>query len=76
MLEFIANNIILFIALIILLFLIINLEIQNIFGVAKKINCEQLTKLMNQSKITLLDLRTKDEFLLGHIVSAKNINFE
>jgi len=76
LLEFIANNSILFIALIVLIFLIINLEIQSILGVAKKIDCDQLTKLINQSKTLLLDLRSKDEFIAGHIVSAKNINLD
>ena len=76
MLEFIANNLILFIALTIILLLIINLEIQNIVGITKKIDCDQLTKVMNQSKTILIDLRTKDEFISGHIVSAKNINLE
>ena len=76
MLEFIANNIILFIALTIIVLLIINLEIQNIVGITKKIDCDQLTKVMNQSKTILIDLRTKDEFISGHIVSAKNINLE
>ena len=73
MLEFIANNLILFIALTVIVLLIINLEIQNIVGITKKIDCDQLTKVMNQSKTILLDLRTKDEFISGHIVSAKNI---
>ena len=76
MLEFIANNLILFIALTIIVLLIINLEIQNIVGITKKIDCNQLTKVMNQSKTILIDLRTKDEFISGHIVSAQNINLE
>lgn len=73
MLEFIANNIILFVALIILLFLIINLESKLVFSKVKPITHEQLTKLLNNAKITLLDLREKSEYSNGHIFSAKNI---
>ena len=73
MLEFIANNIILFVALIILLFLIINLESKLVFSKVKPISHEELTKLLNSAKITLLDLREKKEYSNGHIFSAKNI---
>ena len=73
MLEFIANNIILFVALIILLFLIINLESKLVFSKVKPITHEQLTKLLNNAKITLLDLREKSEYSNGHIFYAKNI---
>ena len=73
MLEFIANNIILFVALIILLFLIINLESKLVFSKVKPISHDELTKLLNSAKITLLDLREKKEYSNGHIFSAKNI---
>lgn len=74
--EFIANNIILFIALIILVFLIINLETKSLFGKVQKLSCDELTKLLNNSKITLIDFRTAEEFSSGHIVTAKNLRFE
>ena len=73
MLEFIANNIFLFVALIILLFLIINLESKLVFSKVKPISHDELTKLLNSAKITLLDLREKKEYSNGHIFSAKNI---
>tara|TARA_A100001011_G_scaffold378909_1_gene444269 strand:- start:563 stop:970 length:408 start_codon:yes stop_codon:yes gene_type:complete len=73
LLEFIANNIILFVALIILLFLIINLESKLVFSKVKPISHDELTKLLNSAKITLLDLREKKEYSNGHIFSAKNI---
>ena len=73
MLEFIANNIILFAALIVLLFLIINLESKLVFSKVKPISHDELTKLLNSAKITLLDLREKKEYSNGHIFSAKNI---
>ena len=75
MLEFIANNIILFVALIILLFLIISLESKLLFGKVKPISYDDLTKLLNSSKVTLLDLRDDSEYKKGHIFSAKNINY-
>ncbi len=74
--EFIANNIILFIALAILVLLIINLETKSLFGKVQKLSCDELTKLLNNSKITLIDFRTEEEFNSGHIITAKNLNFE
>ena len=74
--EFIANNIILFIALVILVFLVVNLETKSLFGKVQKISCDELTKLLNNSKITLIDFRTSEEFNLGHIITAKNLKLE
>ena len=74
--EFIANNIILFIALVVLVFLIINLETKSLFGKVQKLSCDELTKLLNNSKITLIDFRTSEEFNSGHIVTAKNLKLE
>ena len=76
MLEFIADNIILFIALIILLFLIISLESKLLFGKVKPINHDKLTQLLNNTKVALFDLRDNSEYSKGHIVSAKNISFD
>jgi phage shock protein E len=75
-LEFIANNIILFIALVVLVFLIINLETKSLFGKVQKLSCDELTKLLNNSKITLIDFRTVEEFNTGHIITAKNLSFD
>ncbi|MBT3548310.1 MAG: rhodanese-like domain-containing protein [Gammaproteobacteria bacterium] len=74
--EFISNNIILFIALIILVILIINLETKSLFGKVQKLSCDELTKLLNNSKINLLDFRTKEEFSAGHIITAKNLSLD
>ena len=74
--EFIENNIILFIALVILVFLIFNLETKSLFGKVQKLSCEELTKLLNNSKINLIDFRTAEEFNSGHIVTAKNLSLE
>ena len=74
--EFIANNIILFIALVVLVFLIFNLEAKSLFGKVQKLSCDELTKLLNNSKITLVDFRTAEEFKSGHIITAINLNLE
>ena len=74
--EFIANNIILFIALVVLVFLIFNLETKSLFGKVQKLSCDELTKLLNNSKITLIDFRTAEEFNSGHIVTAKNLSLD
>ena len=74
--EFIENNIILFIALVILVFLIFNLETKSLFGKVQKLSCDELTKLLNNSKINLIDFRTAEEFNSGHIVTAKNLSLE
>ena len=74
--EFIANNIILFIALVVLVFLIVNLETKSLFGKIQKLSCDELTKLLNNSKITLIDFRTVEEFNAGHIVTAKNLSLD
>ena len=74
--EFIANNIILFIALVVLVFLIFNLETKSLFGKVQKLSCDELTKLLNNSKITLVDFRTAEEFKSGHIITAINLNLE
>ena len=66
MLEFIADNIILFVALILLLFLIINLESKQLFGKVKPISNDGLTKLLNNNKITLnlaLNYGSKEEIV-------------
>jgi phage shock protein E len=75
-LEFISNNIILFIALVVLVFLIVNLETKSLFGKIQKLSCDELTKLLNNSKITLIDFRTVEEFNAGHIVTAKNLSLD
>ena len=74
--EFISNNIILFIALVVLVFLIVNLETKSLFGKIQKLSCDELTKLLNNSKITLIDFRTVEEFNAGHIVTAKNLSLD
>lgn len=60
----------------VLVVLIFNLETKSLFGKVQKLSCDELTKLLNNSKITLIDLRTAEEFNSGHIVTAKNLSLE
>ena len=76
MLDFIANNIVLFITLTILIFLIVNLEMNSLFGSIKKLTPDSLIQLLNGSKVLLIDLRSSEEFNAGHIINAKNISLD
>ena len=75
-LDFLINNSVLFSALIIFLFLIINLEIKSLASTVKKLNCDELTRLLNKSKATLIDLRPIAEYSAGHIISAVHGNID
>ena len=76
MLDFIADNVVLFITLIILILLIANLEINSLFGSIKKLTPDDLIQLLNGSKVLLIDLRSPEEFKVGHIINAKNISLD
>ncbi len=76
MLDFIADNIVLFITLTILIFLIVNLEMNSLFGSIKKLTPDSLIQLLNGSKVLLIDLRSSEEFNAGHIINAKNISLD
>jgi len=71
--EFITNHLILatlFIA-------ILSMLIWNIFGTAmagvSQLNPMEVTRLMNQEKAILIDVRTADDYASGHILNAINI---
>ncbi len=76
MLDFIADNVILFITFIILILLIAHLEINSLFGSIKKLTPDGLIQLLNGSKVLLIDLRSAEEFKGGHIINAKNISLD
>ena len=42
-------------------------------GKDSKLTLVQATQLINRDKATILDVRTKDEFVQGHMPGAKNI---
>tara|TARA_B100001287_G_scaffold276285_1_gene286566 strand:- start:4014 stop:4388 length:375 start_codon:yes stop_codon:yes gene_type:complete len=59
-------------AFVILLIMIINLELKTTFSSVKKLTIDELTSLVNSSRVLLIDLRKSDEYQKGHIVNAKN----
>ncbi len=72
MASFISENIVLVMAFVILLIMIINLELKTTFSSVKKLTIDELTSLVNSSRVLLIDLRKSDEYQKGHIVNAKN----
>jgi len=70
--SFISENIVLVMAFVILLIMIINLELKTTFSSVKKLTIDELTSLVNSSRVLLIDLRKSDEYQKGHIVNAKN----
>jgi rhodanese-related sulfurtransferase len=76
LLDFIADNVILFITFIILILLIAHLEINSLFGSIKKLTPDGLIQLLNGSKVLLIDLRSPEEFKGGHIINAKNMSLD
>ena len=72
MTSFISENIVLVMAFVILLIMIINLELKTTFSSVKKLTIDELTSLVNSSRVLLIDLRKSDEYQKGHIVNAKN----
>ena len=73
---FISENIVLVLAFIILLLMIINLELKTTFSSVKKLTIDELTSLINSTRVLLIDLRGNDDFQKGHIVNAKNYSID
>tara|TARA_Y100001936_G_scaffold12085_1_gene10559 strand:- start:276 stop:689 length:414 start_codon:yes stop_codon:yes gene_type:complete len=74
--DFIYDNIFLVSAFIFLFVLIINLEIKTTFSRVKKLTIDEMTSLINGSKVLLIDIRTSDEYNNGHIANAKNFTLD
>ena len=74
--EFIANHL----GLVSLFIAILALLLWHIFGSSlsglSKIGPAEVTRLLNQEKALLLDLRTITDFSSGHILNARNIPAE
>ncbi len=56
--------------------MIINLELKTTFSSIKKLTIDELTSLINSSRVLLIDLRKTDDYLKGHIVNAKNYSID
>ncbi len=76
MASFISENIVLVLAFVILLIMIINLELRTTFSSVKKLTIDELTSLINSSRVLLIDLRKTDDYQKGHIVNAKNYSID
>ena len=63
-------------AFVFLLIMIINLELKTTFSSVKKLSIDELTSLINSSRVLLIDLRGNDDFQKGHIANAKNYSFD
>lgn len=69
--EFVANNIFLFIALVVILILIVRSYI--VTGGAKNVTASDAVRMANRDSAVILDVRTEEEFRKGHILNALNI---
>ena len=76
MASFISENIVLVLAFVILLIMIINLELKTTFSSIKKLTIDELTSLINSSRVLLIDLRKTDDYQKGHIANAKNYSVD
>jgi len=74
--SFISENLVLVLAFVILLIMIINLELKTTFSSIKKLTIDELTSLINSSRVLLIDLRKTDDYNKGHIVNAKNCSID
>ena len=72
--DFFLNNLVLFLALILILSLIISFELKALTGKVKKVTPAELTKMLNSNKLSLIDLRIEEEYKSGHIVNAVNMD--
>ncbi len=76
MASFISENIVLVLAFAILLIMIVNLELKTTFSSIKKLTIDELTSLINSSRVLLIDLRKTDDYQKGHIANAKNYSMD
>ena len=72
--DFFLNNLVLFLALILILSLIVSFELRALTGKVKKVSPAELTKMLNSNKLSLIDLRVEQEYKSGHIVNAVNMD--
>lgn len=72
--EFVLNNLMLFIALLVVLLLLIKAELDNLANKGLLLSPSMATRLMNSQEDTLvIDLRAEAEYKKGHIKGAINI---
>lgn len=72
-LEFVQQNIILFIALVVVIGLLLMDPIRKRISGIKDLSSSQLPRLMSDEDVVILDVSEESEFKKGHIVDAINI---
>ncbi|MFV1973389.1 MAG: rhodanese-like domain-containing protein [Thiohalobacterales bacterium] len=68
--EFIANNLLLFMALLVILALLIGGELRHRLSKVKQLAPGEATRLLNHENAIMVDMRTDKDFRDGHIVNA------
>jgi len=72
--EFVLNNLMLFIALLVVLLLLVKAEMDNLANKGLLLSPSMATRLMNNEEDTVvIDLRAEAEYKKGHIKGAINI---
>lgn len=71
--EFISNHFILVSIFLLVLFLIISNEFQNLTRKYKTIQPAELTRLVNRENALLVDVSSQSEFESGHIAGSKHV---
>lgn len=67
---FIQHHLVLSLALVIVLLILVALEFIKIKRGAKRLSTQQAIQLINHENATVIDIRNKEAFVNGHIVSA------
>lgn len=71
--EFAIKHWELLLAFFVILFVLISIELRNKFTGAPHISPQQTTHLINRENAIVIDLREKNDFDKGHIISSQNI---
>ncbi|HBR99033.1 MAG TPA: rhodanese-like domain-containing protein [Gammaproteobacteria bacterium] len=77
--EFVGNNLLLFVSLLVVLGMIAYMEYQRFFSGTTHISVPDALRLQNDEDALFIDVREVNEFKSGHILDAKNhpmSNFE
>lgn len=64
------------VAFVVTLVTLVFYELKDRQGGARRIDCTEMTRLINHEKALVIDVRKKEDFQQGHILSAVNITPE
>lgn len=71
--EFIANNLLLFMALLVILAMLVGGELRHRLSKVKQVVPAEATRLLNHEDAIMVDMRTDKDFRDGHIVNAIHV---